>query len=565
MKNSRTVKDAPEPRITSPRSYIKDFAALPVPQRSLVDYEKYHRTIGMAMARHTMTLQATRGCPYQCAYCHKIWPKTHVFRAAEHIVSEIEALYDIGVRRFVFIDDIFNLDIDNCTRFFELLLKNNLKVQVFFPNGLRGDVLSRELIDLMVEAGTVDFDFSLESASPRIQKLVRKNLNLQRFRENVDYIVRRHPQVILELQTMLGFPGETEAEAMMTLDFIKSIHWIDFPYVHLLKIFPGTDMERIALENGISREAIARTAHLGYHQYAETMPFAEEFTRHYQAAFFNDYFLLKERFLAVLPKQLHLVGAEELAQKYDSFFPVPLGSFSQLLDIVGISGEELALRGADTLDSVSPAIPRLNEKLKELFPMKPPNRDALRILLLDLSLHFSSRADTVYDVAEVPLGLMMLLTYLDEQYGSQITGKIAKARIDFDSYDELHALLEEFKPGLIGIRTLSYYKKFFHEAVFMIRQWGIDVPVIAGGPYATASYRDILADPRVDLAVLGEGELTLGEIVGKVLANHGELPPDHVLAAINGIAFVEQRRALVQDNLLREKTKKENLNVRFNF
>ena len=134
----------------------------------------------MAMAKHTMTLQATRGCPYECAYCHKIWPKTHFTRSAEHIFAEVKNLYDIGVRRFVFIDDIFNLQSRNCSEFFQRVIDNNMKIQVFFPNGLRGDVLTPKLIDLMVEGGTVEFDFSLESASHRVQKLVNKYLRLDR-------------------------------------------------------------------------------------------------------------------------------------------------------------------------------------------------------------------------------------------------------------------------------------------------------------------------------------------------------------------------------------------------
>jgi radical SAM superfamily enzyme YgiQ (UPF0313 family) len=551
--------------ITAPRPYIKNFDRLPMLNRSLVNYEKYHGSIGMAMAKHTMTLQATRGCPYRCAYCHKIWPKTHVRRSAENIFSEMKMLYDVGVRRFVFIDDIFNLDIKNCSRLFHLIIKNRLKAQIFFPNGLRGDILTPGLIDLMVEAGTVDFDFSLESASPRIQKLIRKDLNLDRFKENVDYLVRHHPHVILELQTMLGFPGETEAEAMMTLDFIKNIKWIDFPYVNLLKIFPGTDMEAIALGNGIPGEAIERTTTLGYHEYSETMSFSLEFVKHFQAKFFNEYFLSKERFLSVLPKQLKLVTPNELVQKYDSFFPAKIESFSRLLDIVGVSEKELELTDADFQDDDYMAIPGINKKLKGIFPSKQPDKETLRVLLLDLSVYFSPGADRVYDVVEVPLGLMYLLTYLDEQYGSKVNGKIAKARIDFDSHEELYSLVTGFNPGIIGIRTLSYYKNFFHETVFMIRQWGIDVPIAAGGPYASGSYREVLEDSNVDLAVLGEGELTLCEIIGKMLENNGKLPEDNVLATINGIAFVENRREALQEKIEQEKTRMENLKVQFNF
>ena len=53
---------------------------------------------------------------------------------------------------------------------------------------------------------------------------------------------------------MHGFPTETREEAMMTLNFIKSIKRIHFPYVFVLRVFPNSDMEQLALENGISRK-----------------------------------------------------------------------------------------------------------------------------------------------------------------------------------------------------------------------------------------------------------------------------------------------------------------------
>ena len=470
--------EAIEFTVTPARPRVKDFDSLPIPDRSLVDYSKYHGFIGEALAKHTLTLQATRGCPFLCAFCHKIWPKEFVFRSAENIYNEINAFYDIGVRRFVFVDDIFNLNEENAARLFRLIIKNKLKVQLFFTNGLRGDVLSRDLIDLMVEAGTVDFDFSLESGSPRIQKLIRKNLNLQKLKDTIDYIVNTYPHVIVELQTMLGFPTETEEEAMQTLNFIKSIKWLDFPYIHFLRIYPETDMAKIAIENGISRETINRSAHLAFHEYSETMPFSREFAKLYQTMFFDEYFLKKERLLKVLKKQKKILTRSEIVRKYDSYFPTEIKSFAGLLNIVGISPPELG--EGEFLDEKTVAVPGIDKKMRTLFPAHPTTEKALRILLLDLSQFFSSEADVLYDVVEAPLGLMYLLTYLNEQYGTQIIGKIAKSRIDFDNYTELNRIIAHFKPNVIGIRTLSYYKDFFQRTISVIRRKEPDVPIIAG-------------------------------------------------------------------------------------
>ncbi|NIM13188.1 MAG: amino acid adenylation domain-containing protein, partial [Candidatus Aminicenantes bacterium] len=542
FKNMKTCDDYLV--ITPPQRQIKDFDNIPIPDRTLIDYNKYHRYIGEAPAKNTITMQATRGCPYNCLYCHKIWPKTHVVRSAENVLKEILYAYDAGLRRFVFIDDIFNLDQKNASQLLEIIIKKNLDIQLFFPNGFRADILTKDFIDLMMEAGTVNLDVALESASPRIQRLIKKNLNLEKFKEYVQYITETYPHVILEMEMMHGFPTETEEEAVMTLDFLKELKWVHFPNLHVLKIFPNTDICRLAVENGISQELIEQSADLAFHELPDTLPFPKGFTRQFQARFMGEYFLLKERLLDVLPHQMNVLTEDELVQKYDSYLSFEVKSFDGILQYMGISREELGdveLKQEETYQ-----VPEFREKISKYFPVTKPAKDAFRILLLDLSQLFTEEHEhMLHHQIEEPLGLLYLMSYLNEKFKDRIIGKVFKSKIDFDSYDELKNIIIEFKPHLIGIRTLSFYKEFFHKAVLMIRQWGMDVPVVAGGPYATSDYRLILQDPHVDVVVMGEGELTLGQLVEKMMENGNKLPDKEVLQQIRGIVFLEnQYRAL---------------------
>ncbi|MGD2088774.1 MAG: condensation domain-containing protein [Candidatus Aminicenantes bacterium] len=537
--HSRTAKAT----FTAKRPQIPDFNQLPFPDRSLVNYELYNESIGLAMAKNILSIQGTRGCPYKCVYCHKVWPKTHIFRSAENIFEEVRLYYNMGVRRFAFIDDIFNLNRENSTRFFRLIIENGLDIHIFFPNGVRGDILTENYIDLMVEAGTVNIALALETASPRLQKLVRKNLNLEKFRHNIEYIIKKYPHVIIDLFTMHGFPSETEEEAMMTLNFIKSLKWVDLPWLWILKVFPDTDMEELAIKNGVSREAIAKSIFLGYHELPETLPWDKSFTKQYRSDFFNDYFLLKERLLDKLPYQMKVLTEDELARLYNSLLPIEVRTFSGLLEFLKITPEEL---GCECLDEAVMYVPHLNEKMKAHFSTKAKQADegALRIILLDLTYNFFDKEDVFYDMHEPPLGPIYLLTYLKQQFGSKVNGRIAKTGIDFENYEELKVLLDEFKPDLIGIRALTYYKEVFHQTVAFIRQWGFDVPIIAGGPYATSSSAVLLQDGNVRLVVLGEGEITFAEIIQKMMENNGKMPDDDVLMEIKGITFIPGQRDL---------------------
>ena len=525
------------------RQPLTDLDSLPIPDRSLVDYEKFNKKIGMAMSKSSIALQASRGCPYKCIFCHKIWPKKHVFRSAENLFEEVKLYYDIGVRKFSLFDDIFNLNVENSSKFYRLILKNRMDLQIFFPNGVRGDILTKDYIDLMVEAGTITLALSLETASPRLQKFIGKNLNIERFRENIEYFCKKHPSVIVELQTMHGFPTETEEEAMETLDFIKSLEWVHIPYINILKIFPGTEMAKVALENGISKEAILRSQNLAFHELPDTLPFDKHFTLKYQSDFLNNYFLLKERLLFVLPYQMKLFTEDEILQKYNIYFPVHIESFSDLLKFLGIKREELETTQCS--DNSSNIVPHLNSKFRDAFPPKKPGKNALKVLLLDLSQLYSTETVRINIYWEPPLGLLYLMTYLNREYGSKVEGKILKSGIDFDDFAGLISILEAFEPDIIGIRTLTLFKTFFHETVAKIREWRTDVPVITGGPYATSDYPEILQDPKVDLVVVGEGEITFYELIGEIIKNKGKLPDEEVLKKIAGIAFVPKKSSEV--------------------
>jgi amino acid adenylation domain-containing protein len=542
-RKSFSLLQAPSPNrdsihITTNRCQIKDLNSQPLPDRSLVDYQKYGKYIGLIMFKNAFALQATRGCPYSCAYCHKIWPKTHIVRSAENIFAEVMTYYDFGVRRFAFIDDIFNLDKQNSSRFFELVVESGIQIQLFFPNGFRGDILTREYIDLAVKAGTVNIALSLETASPRLQKVISKHVNIEKLKENIEYICETYPHVILELQTMHGFPSETVEEAGLTLEFIKSIKWIHFPYVHVLKIYPNTDMAKLAMAHGVSAKAIENSTHLAYHEISDTLPFEKNFTLKYQADFFNDYFLNKERLLYVLPYQLSVMTEDELVQKYDSYLPIPIRTMDDLYRFADIDPAEIVPVDIGTKPEQFMYREDFSQRIARHYPVHKADPDALKVLLLDLSQYFSSADDMLYDVVEPPLGLIYIQTYLNRQLGPRVNGKIAKSRIDFDNFEQLKQLLETFKPDVIGVRTLTFYKDFFHQSIALIRQWGFDCPIITGGPYATSDFNTILKDQNIDVVVLGEGEETFAHLIREIHDNHGNIPAETVLKEIPGLAFI---------------------------
>ena len=537
-KETGIYKTSNRAQIGSSISIIPTLDGLPRIDRSLVDYKKYHKHVGHAGRTNFMAIQATRGCPYKCFYCD-IYKTTvvHYRRSVENIMDEVRMIADLGVKRIEFIDDIFNVNLKHCSAFFEAVIKEGLDLEFMFPTGLKGDLLTKELIDIMVQGGTKGMNLSLEHASPRLQKVMRKNLDVDKFRENTQYIASKYPFVVVGLNTMHGFPTETEEEAYETLNFIKSIKWVHFPYMFNVRVFPGTELEHFALEQGVSRKLIDESQDMSYEEGSPTIPFTRDFTKGIKTLFLRDYVLNKERLLAILPHQMRQFTKDELDQRYNAYFPSQINSLDDLLRVAGIKWSELEEQKC--LDKSKIEIPNLNTKIKKYFKPKKKKKDPLNLMLVDLSTYYMKDGDhREYNVLEPPLGLMALLSFINEQkFAGQVNGKIFKSFIDFNSHNELVKIIKDFKPNIIGIRAMTFYRNFFHDAIAHIRKSGIKTPIIVGGPYPTASYIEVLKDKNIDVAVLSEGEMTLSEILKRTLKNNKQFPTKKELAEIPGISF----------------------------
>jgi radical SAM superfamily enzyme YgiQ (UPF0313 family) len=540
-KENQIFKTPSRAQIGHQTSILPSLDDLPMIDRSLIDYTKYHKYVGHAGRKYSMAMQATRGCPYKCFYCD-IYKTTinHYRRSVDSIVEEVKILYDMGIRRIEFIDDIFNVNVKHCASFFNSVKKAGMDIEFMFPNGLKGDLFTKELLDIMIDGGLGGMNLSLEHASPRMQKVMRKNLDVEKFRENIQYVATKYPSVVVGLYTMHGFPTETEDEAYETLNFIKSIKWVHFPYMFNVRVFPGTEIEHFALEQGISKKVIEESQDMSYAEGSPTIAFSKEFTTMIRARFIKEYMLNKERLLKVLPHQMKRFTEDELDQKYKAYFPSTINTLNDLLNVVGIKKSDLEVQ--ECLDEKKIEIPNLKSKIEKHFPAKKKDKDSLKFLLIDLSTYYMKDWDNrEYNVIEPPLGLMALMSYINTQdIANKINSKMIKSFIDFNSNDELVKLIKDFNPDVIGVRAMTFYRNFFHDAIDHVRKKGISTPIIVGGPYPTASYTEVLKDKNIDVVVIAEGEITITDILKRTLKNNKRFPDKGELKDVPGIAFLKR-------------------------
>jgi len=242
--------DKTGPIVNQRQEYIADLDSLPFPDYDLIPFERYwgekrHGQMNGVLAHNKYThIISSRACPFHCIYCHNIFGKKLRRRSPENFVAEMEWLHDTwGIREFHIVDDVFNFDRPRMHAILNRVIDRKLKIKLAFPNGLRADMLETADLDLLKRAGAYMVTFAIETASPRIQKMIRKNLNIDKVRENIDYA--SSIGLLVKGFFMLGFPGETPAEIQRTIDFAVRSR-LDLAHFFTVTPFPGTALRELA-------------------------------------------------------------------------------------------------------------------------------------------------------------------------------------------------------------------------------------------------------------------------------------------------------------------------------
>jgi radical SAM superfamily enzyme YgiQ (UPF0313 family) len=236
------------PLFTGPRRPIQDVNSLR-PAWDLLDPPSYFKKEGrnseniIKYSHKTLTIFTSRGCPFKCIFCHNVFGSKFRARSADNVVDEITHLREkYGIEELEIVDDSFNLDLDRAKAICSGIIERNLGLHITLPNGVRGDRIDEELLDLFKEAGFYRIAYAVESASPRIQKIIRKSIDLEKVRWAISETAKR--KMMATGYFIMGFPTETKEDMEMTAEFAASseLHVASFFY---LNPFPGTEVAKM--------------------------------------------------------------------------------------------------------------------------------------------------------------------------------------------------------------------------------------------------------------------------------------------------------------------------------
>jgi len=227
----------------------EELNSLPSPAWELLDHNLYAKRHSMAGVgfRPYMTLVTSRGCPYKCVYCHQTMGKSFRKRSAASVIAEMEELrFKYGFKEFEIADDCFNLDRPRMQKILAEIPKRLSAIKLHFPSGVRSDMLEPEDMHLFKRAGTVSACFAIETASSRLQKLIRKNLSLEKATKVINAAVKAG--IYSTGYFMMGLPTETYEEACETVNFAvhsplqRAVFFYTVP-------FAGTKLSEMVIDN----------------------------------------------------------------------------------------------------------------------------------------------------------------------------------------------------------------------------------------------------------------------------------------------------------------------------
>jgi anaerobic magnesium-protoporphyrin IX monomethyl ester cyclase len=228
---------------TPDRPFLQDLDALPFPAHHLLPLESLKH-----MGKILFPLITSRGCVYWCDFCStvRMFGRGYRMRSPKNVVDEMQLVHDkYGVDQVTFYDDAFTVDRNRVMKICEEL--HTRKLDMTWDCGTRVDMVDREMLKTMHNAGCIAVWLGVESGSEAILGAMNKRIKLDQTRQA--YKTAHDVGLMTIANVVLGFPGETEQTARETIRFVKELNPDDVGF-YVATPYPGTPMYEQVKKNG---------------------------------------------------------------------------------------------------------------------------------------------------------------------------------------------------------------------------------------------------------------------------------------------------------------------------
>jgi anaerobic magnesium-protoporphyrin IX monomethyl ester cyclase len=235
-KNSRIIR-------TQPRPLIESLDSLPMPAFELYDRSSCEADI-FGGGSHLITMETSRGCPYNCEFCSvtAMWGHRWRFKSVERVLQELELVKSLGYNWVFIVDDNFivNSILNQRAHLFEKIKKRRLNLN--FIVQIRADLAARKpgIIKSASEAGVRLAFLGMESGSDTVLRNMRKGMSTQTAIKGIQ--VLHSYGIITHGGFVLGAPYESRKEFTKTFQFADQLRMagLDSAQFSIYTPLPGT-------------------------------------------------------------------------------------------------------------------------------------------------------------------------------------------------------------------------------------------------------------------------------------------------------------------------------------
>lgn len=189
--------------------------------------------------------EASRGCPFSCAYCLSSADTGVLFFELERVKEELLKLIKSEVKTIKFVDRTFNINRKFAIEIFKFLIENN--ISTVFQFEITADIMHRDVLQFLVEnapANYFRFEIGIQSTNEYTNSLINRRQNFKKL-SNTVLKLKENKKIDLHLDLIAGLPEEDYASFRKTFNDVFALRPEELQ-LGFLKILRGTQMWREA-------------------------------------------------------------------------------------------------------------------------------------------------------------------------------------------------------------------------------------------------------------------------------------------------------------------------------
>jgi radical SAM superfamily enzyme YgiQ (UPF0313 family) len=206
---------------------------------------------GVLQPRDQVTyVEASRGCPYHCAYCYegKEAPGVRLF-SEKRIQREIQAVTGTpGVRSFHLVDSVFNLNKERLRGLSRLISEVNQTGTKILTVEVLADLVDEEAAQLLRQAGVASVETGPQTVHADTLALMRRPHRPDAFARGIRLLREAGIQVLCDL--IIGLPGDNFFRFAQSIREVMALRPTTLVF-SILHVLPGTELHENAHRYGL--------------------------------------------------------------------------------------------------------------------------------------------------------------------------------------------------------------------------------------------------------------------------------------------------------------------------